>query len=55
MSGMDRIDPKRRREQRRRNHIVKDLRTPKYHQRRIEDKRKKWTLKDYEKEKDDDV
>jgi hypothetical protein len=31
---------KQRREQRRRNHIAKDLRTPKYKQRRVESKKK---------------
>lgn len=41
MGGMNKVDPKLRREQRRRNHIARDLHKSKYHQRVIEDKRRK--------------
>lgn len=36
VKGLNAFEEKRRREQRRRNHIAKDLRTPKYQQRRVE-------------------
>jgi hypothetical protein len=39
MTGLGKFDPKQRREQRRRNHIARDLRTPKYRQRVVEDHR----------------
>jgi hypothetical protein len=41
MPGMRSFSPKQRREQRRRNHIAKDLNTPKYKQRRVENKKRK--------------
>lgn len=39
---------------RRENHIARDLRTPKYRQRRVEDKKreKKWSIKDYERDEE---
>lgn len=39
MTGMNKLSDKEKRSQRRRNHIAKDLMTPKYHQRVIERKR----------------
>lgn len=39
--GMNRFEDKERRKQRRHNHIAHDLRTPKYRQRVVKDKRKK--------------
>lgn len=47
MPGMNKYDTKERRLQRRKNHIVKDLHSLKYHQRIIEDKK-------YGREFDDD-
>jgi hypothetical protein len=38
---MKAFDRKQQREQRRRNHIAKDLATPKYKQRRVESKKRK--------------
>lgn len=40
MTSIHRLPDKQRRSQRRKNHIAKDLRTPKYGQRRVEDKKK---------------
>ena len=51
--GMNRFPDKERREQRRHNHIARDLRTPKYRQRVVKDKRRTnpdpfgWPLEDY--------
>lgn len=39
--GMNSLDPKDRRRQRRRNHIVKDLKTDKYRQQIVPNKRRK--------------
>lgn len=39
MVGMSKLSDKEKREQRRRNHVARDLATPKYHQRIIERKR----------------
>lgn len=39
--GMNRFEYKERRKQRRHNHIARDLRTPKYAQQVVKDKRKK--------------
>lgn len=41
MTGQNKLHDKMKREQRRRNHIVRDLRTPKYRQRKIENKKRK--------------
>jgi hypothetical protein len=41
VTGMRAFTGKQRREQRRRNHIAKDLATPKYKQRRVENKKRK--------------
>lgn len=41
MTGMRSYEYKQKREQRRRNHIAKDLNTPKYKQRRVENKKRK--------------
>lgn len=38
--GLNGLDEKKRREQRRHNHIAKDLRSPKYKMRTVEEKRK---------------
>jgi len=46
MHGMNSYSPKSRRAQRRRSHIAKDLRTPKYGQRRVEDKKKLKDIRD---------
>ncbi len=46
--GLNSFDEKKRREQRRFNHIAKDLRTPKYRQRRIDNKK----TKDYDEEEE---
>lgn len=35
MTGLNKFDEKTKREQRRRNHVARDLMTPKYHQRII--------------------
>lgn len=39
MSGMNKFSMKQKRQQRRRSHVAKDLRTPKYGQRRVEGKK----------------
>ena len=39
MTGLNKFDAKQKRRERLRNHIAKDLATPKYHQRVIERKR----------------
>lgn len=50
---MNRFEDKERRKQRRHNHIARDLRTPKYRQRVVKDKKKTynepfgWPLEDY--------
>jgi hypothetical protein len=50
MPGMKSYEPKQRREQRRRNHIARDLGTPKYRQRvkKNKDPEEDWNLEDYE-------
>jgi hypothetical protein len=49
MTGLDRYTEKERRKQRRHNHIARDLMTPKYRQRRINNK-KRDTIYDDEEE-----
>lgn len=49
MTGLNKYSDKMKREQRRRNHVARDLRTPKYKQRVIEKRRK-----DYEVGTDDE-
>lgn len=48
MSGMSAFDRKEKRKQRRRNHIAKDLATPKYKQRRVENKKRKPRIEEEE-------
>jgi hypothetical protein len=48
MPGMRSFSPKQRREQRRRNHIAKDLNTPKYRQRKVENKKRKPRIEEAE-------
>jgi hypothetical protein len=40
MVGLHKFDGKNKREQRRRNHVARDLATPKYHQRIIPDRKR---------------
>lgn len=40
MVGLHKFTDKEKREQRRRNHVARDLATPKYHQRVVPDKRR---------------
>lgn len=48
MTGMQSFSHKQKREQRRRNHIAKDLATPKYKQRRVENKKRKPRIEEEE-------
>ena len=54
MVGLNKYDGKKRREQRRKNAIAKGLRTPKYKQRRVPDKKRKDRRSDYEEIYDDE-
>lgn len=40
MTGLNKFDEKNKREQRRRNHVARDLLTPKYHQRVVPDRKR---------------
>ena len=56
MTGMSRFEYKDRRKERRRNHIAKDLRTPKYDQRVVPSGRtRKWLNTEDEVYFDDDI
>jgi hypothetical protein len=48
MAGLNKYSDKQKREQRRRNHIARDLRTPKYRQKRIDKKKSDPLDMDYE-------
>jgi len=54
MVGLNKVDEKYKRQQRRKNHIARDLRTPKYRERVLPDKKKTYNKPKYWDEEEDE-